>query len=218
MKALFFNCTLKQSPEASNTDALINQAVKEFTKLGVESEVIRVVDYNVKPGVTSDEGEGDDWPELLQKIRECDIFIIGSPIWVGYTCSVAQRVTERLDAVFYEEELHNLENGQYFFYNKVGGVLVTGNEDGAHNVTARILWALNEFGCTIPSNASAYWVGEAGPGPSYIKASGEKYEYTNNMVLMMAHNLMNMASLLKENPIQTDLTKLKERAREMSKS
>jgi multimeric flavodoxin WrbA len=216
MKALFFNCSLKASPEPSNTDALIQQAVTEFEKLGVTSEVVRVVDYNVKPGVESDEGEGDEWPQLLEKIRACDIFIIGTPIWVGFTCSVTQRVIERLDAVFYDEKTQDPVTGQYLFYNKVGGVVVTGNEDGAHNVTARVLWALNEFGCTIPPNASAYWVGKAGPGPSYIEDKGQTYEYTNNLVLMMTHNLASMAKLLKENPIKTDLKQLEKRAKEMS--
>jgi multimeric flavodoxin WrbA len=212
MKALIFNCTLKKSPAVSNTGALIDKVTDQFTKLGVTSEVVRIADYNVSPGTSSDEGDGDEWPKLLPKVRECDIFIIATPIWVGFTGSIAQRVIERLDAVFHEEELMDPETGQTIFYGKVGGVIVTGNEDGAHGVVSRVVWALNEFGCTIPPTANTYWVGKAGPGPSYLDDEGTRYLYTNKTLRHMTHNLAFMAGVLKKNPNPTNLNALTKEA------
>ena len=142
LKALIINCTLKKTAETSNTGALINKAVTEFKELGVETEVLRFLDYTVKHGTTSDEGDGDQWPLLLKKIQDSDIFIIASPVWVGHTSSTAQQIIERLDAMLHDEKMTNPENGQYMSYNKVAGVLVTGNEDGAHSVVAQLSWAL----------------------------------------------------------------------------
>lgn len=217
MKALIFNCTLKPSPSVSNTQALIDKVAAEFKKLDVDVETVRVADYDVAPGTSSDEGKGDEWPELLTKVRACDIFIIATPIWVGFTGSIAQRVIERLDAVFHEEACQDPETGQTFFYGKVGGTIVTGNEDGAHGVVARVNWALNEFGCTIPPTANTYWVGKAGPGPSYLEDGGTSYLYTNKTLRHMAHNLAYMAKVLKENPIPTNLNALTEEAKKESK-
>lgn len=215
MKALILNCTLKRSPKVSNTDALIDKVVHEFAGYRISSQVVRIADYVIHPGVSSDEGDGDEWPKIIPLIRECDIFIIATPIWVGFTGSLAQRVIERLDAVFYDKDLIDSKTGQYLLYGKVGGVIVTGNEDGAHNVVARVMWALNEFGCTIPPNANTYWVGEAGPGPSYLE-SGQKLLYTNETLRYMAHNLVYMAELLKKNPIPTNLNELSEEAKKVS--
>lgn len=216
MNALIFNCTLKKSPAVSNTGALIDKVVQQFTKLNVTSEVIRIADYQVSPGTSSDEGDDDQWPELLKKVRNCDIFIIATPIWVGFTGSLAQRVIERLDAVFHEKELMDPETGQTIMYGKVAGVIVTGNEDGAHNVVARVAWALNEFGCTLPPTSNTYWVGSAGPGPSYLEAGGEKSLYTNKTLRHMAHNLAYMAGVLAKNPIPTNLNALTEEAKKES--
>ncbi len=209
MKALILNCTLKKSPDKSHTEGLIKRSVEEFEKLEVDTEVLRVVDFNVLPGVESNMGEEDEWPIILEKIKECDIFIIGSPIWVGAESSITQRVIERLDATFYDKETQDPETGQYILYNKVAGVIITGNEDGAQYVMARVFMALNEFGATIPPNASSYWVGEAGPGPSYIDA-GQESKYTQRITTLMVQNLVEMAKLLKENPLKTDLNKLNE--------
>ncbi|WP_319508727.1 flavodoxin family protein [uncultured Methanolobus sp.] len=209
LKALFLNCTLKRSPEISNTRALIDKAVRLFEELGVESEIIRVVDYNVKFGVTSDEGEGDEWPLILEKIKACDILVIGSPIWFGVRSSVAQMVFERLDGTYGE---YDKETGQFPLYGKVGGVVITGNEDGAHDVAANTLFNLTHLGCTVPPNVDSYWVGDAGPGPSYIAAGGEKHLYTNKTVRYMVNNLAFFAKLLKENHIPTNINKLYEDA------
>ncbi len=216
IKALIINCTLKRSPATSNTEVLINKVIKEYEKIGVETESLRIVDYNIKPGVSSDEGEGDEWPEVFNKIKSCDIFILASPIWVGRTASTTQRIIERLDALFHEEDLMNKENGQFVSYNKVGGAIVTGNEDGAHSVTGHIIWAMQELGFTVPPNVNTYWVGKAGPGPSYIEAHGERHLYTNKTLRYLVHNTTYFAKLLKSNPIPTNLKKLSEEAKKES--
>ena len=214
LKALILNCTLKRSPEISNTRALIDKAVTLFHEQGVETEVIRVIDHNVRFGVSSDEGEGDEWPEILKKIKACDILIIGSPIWFGVRSAVAQMVLERLDGTYDESDP---ETGQFPLYGKVGGVVITGNEDGAHDVAANTLFNLSHLGCTIPPNVDTYWVGDAGPGPSYIEAGGDKHLYTNKTVRYMVNNLMYFANLLKEHPIPTNLRKLYEEAQKESR-
>lgn len=205
LKALFLNCTLKPSPAESNTQALIDKVAGLMEEQGVSTEAIRVVDYNVKFGVSSDEGEGDDWPKILAEIKAADILVIGSPIWFGVRSSVAQLVVERLDGT-YEEG--NAKTGQFPLYNKVAGVIVTGNEDGAHDVASNTLFNLSHLGCTIPPNADSYWVGPAGPGPSYIEAGGDKHLYTNKTARYMAANLVYMAKLLKDHPIPTNLKEL----------
>ncbi|MGB7002226.1 MAG: flavodoxin family protein [Halobacteriota archaeon] len=214
LKAVILNCTLKRSPEISNTRALIDKAVKLFHEQGVETEVIRVIDHNVRFGVSSDEGEGDEWPEILKKIKACDILIIGSPIWFGVRSAVAQMVLERLDGTYDESDP---ETGQFPLYGKVGGVVITGNEDGAHDVAANTLFNLSHLGCTIPPNVDTYWVGDAGPGPSYIEAGGDKHLYTNKTVRYMVNNLVYFANLLKEHPIPTNLRQLYEEAQKESR-
>ena len=214
LKAVILNCTLKRSPETSNTRALIDKAVTVFHEQGVETEVIRVVDHNVRFGVSSDEGEGDEWPEILKKIKACDILIIGSPIWFGVRSAVAQMVLERLDGTYDESDP---ETGQFPLYGKVGGVVITGNEDGAHDVAANTLFNLSHLGCTIPPNVDTYWVGDAGPGPSYIEAGGDKHLYTNKTVRYMVNNLVYFANLVKEHPIPTNLRQLYEEAQKESR-
>lgn len=214
LKALFLNCTLKKSPETSNTEAFIKQAEKIFKELDVETESVRVVDFDVKFGVTSDEENGDEWPLILEKVKQCDILIYATPIWRGDRGSVAKMVAERFDGVMSED---TEENGQYFTYNKVGGVMVDGNEDGAKKAISSICFDLSEHGFTVPVNAMTYYVGKAGPGPSYIEAGGDKHEFTNNMMLLMVHNLVHAAKVLKQNPYPTNVKALKERAGKMSK-
>ncbi|MEZ5334553.1 MAG: flavodoxin family protein [Methanolobus sp.] len=209
LKALFLNCTLKRSPDISNTRALIDKAVKLFEELDIESEVVRVVDYDVKFGVSSDEGEGDEWPLILEKIKASDIIVIGSPIWMGVRSSVAQLVMERLDGTYSESDP---ETGQFPLCGKVAGVVITGNEDGAHDVAATTLFNLTHLGCTVPPNVDSYWVGDAGPGPSYIEAGGERHLYTNKTVRYMVNNLAFFARLLKDNPIPANINMLYEDA------
>ena len=205
LNAFILNCTLKKSPKVSHTEALINKCVDLFKPLGVECEVVRPVDYNIPFGVSSDEGHGDEWPAILDKATRCDIIIIGTPIWFGVRSSVAQLVIERLDGTYGEGDP---KTGQFPLYGKVGGCIVTGNEDGAHDAAANTLFNFSHLGCTIPPNADCYWVGDAGPGPSYIDAGGDKHMYTNKTARYMTNNLAFFAKLLKDNPIPTNLKQL----------
>jgi len=216
MKALILNCTLKPTPESSNTDILCQKAAAEFEKLGVTTTILRPVDYNLLPGVASHMGEGDEWQKILDQILDVEIVVIASPIWVGQLGSVAKRVIERLNAIFHEKELSDPKTGQFLVYNKVAGALVTGNEDGAHYAIMNILWSMEEFGFTIPPNVNAYWVGVAGPGPSYAEAGGDRHLYTNKTYKVMVHNLVYFAELLKEHPIPTDMLKIEEEAKKES--
>ena len=200
LKAVFLNCTLKKSPEISNTEALCQTVIAWFDTMDVSSEIIRIVDYNVKFGVTSDEGDGDEWPVILEKVKAADIIVMAAPIWFGVRSSVCQMVIERLDGTYAERN----EVGQYPLYNKVAGCVVTGNEDGAHDVAANTLFNMTHLGCTVPPNVDTYWVGEAGPGPSYIEAGGADHPYTQRTTRWTAHNLVHMARILKANPIPAE--------------
>lgn len=213
LKAVILNCTLKKSPEVSNTRALIDKVIELMKPLGVESEVIRVVDYSIPFGVSSHEGDGDEWPSILNKLRAADIVIIGTPIWFGVRSSVAQLVIERLDGTYGEGDP---QTGQFPLYGKVAGVIVTGNEDGAHDAAANTLFNLSHLGCVVPPNSDCYWVGDAGPGPSYIEAGGDKHMYTNKTARYMAHNLTFFAKLMKQNPIPTNLKQLIAEAKQAS--
>lgn len=205
IKALFLNCTLKKSPRVSNTEALIRKVMGLMEPLGVETELIRVVDHNIPFGVSSDEGEGDEWPQILDRIKACDILVIGSPIWFGVRCAVTQLIIERLDGSYDEGAP---QTGQFPLYNKVAGCIVTGNEDGAHDAAGTTLFNLSHLGCVVPPNCDCYWVGDAGPGPSYIEAGGQKHMYTNKTARYLAHNTVFFARLLKEHPIDTNLNTL----------
>jgi multimeric flavodoxin WrbA len=197
LKAVLLNCTLKKSPELSNTGALMEIVVRHLNDLGVDCELIRVVDHEIPFGVVSDMGDGDEWPELLEKILATDILIVGTSIWFGVRNSVCQMVIERLDGTYNDTN----EVGQYPMYNKVGGVVVTGNEDGAHAAAETTLFNLSHLGFTIPPNADTYWVGDAGPGPSFIEANGKDHFYTQKTAGWMAHNVVHLARMLKEHPI-----------------
>ncbi len=213
LKAVILNCTLKKSPEISNTRALIDKVVSLMKPLGVSSEVIRVIDYDIAFGISSREGKGDQWPRILKKLKVADIIIIGTPIWFGVRSSVAQMVIERLDGTYEEADS---KTGQYPLYGKTAGVIVTGNEDGAHHAAATTLFNLTHLGCVVPPNADCYWVGDAGPGPSYIEAGGDQHMYTNKTARFLAHNVVYFAKLLKKHPIPTNLDKLTEEAEQAS--
>ena len=157
--AIAINCSLKPSTgEPSSTYKMIKLFAGEFKKHDIElAETIRIADYNVKPGVSSDEGDGDDWPDIRSRILDADILIFGTPIWLGQSSSIAQRVLERMDAFLGETD----DAGRTPSFNKVAVAAIVGNEDGAHRVTADLFQALNDVGWTIPAAASCYWVGEA---------------------------------------------------------
>ena len=214
LKALFLNCTLKPTPQVSNTQALVDKVAAIMRDLGVETETVRVVDHRVPFGVASDQGAGDEWPAILAKIEACQILVLAMPIWFGVRCSVAQLVIERLDGTY---EQRDPSTGQFPLYGKVAGAIVTGNEDGAHDCCATTLFNLTHLGCTIPPNVDCYWVGDAGPGPSYIEAGGDRHLYTNRTARYMAHNLVWGAKALRESPIPTDLRALDAEARAVSR-
>ena len=205
LKALFLNCTIKKSPEPSHTEALMRKIVDLYKPLGVESEIVRAVDHNIPFGITTDMGAGDEWPAILEKIVAADIFIMGMPIWFGVRSSVAQLVIERLDGTYNDGDP---ETGRFPLYNTVAGCVVTGNEDGAHAAAETTLFNLSHLGCFVPPNADCYWVGEAGPGPSYMEAGGDKHEYTNKTARYLAYNTAWLARLVKKHPIDTNLNEL----------
>ena len=159
LHAVAFNCTLKGSrgKEKSSTEVLLQQLLESLESHGVTSEIIRAVDHNILPGVEHDEGRGDDWPKLLKRLLAADIVILGTPIWLGQSCSVAKRVLERMDAFLSETD----ERGRMPSFGKVALAGIVGNEDGAHHITATVFQALNDVGWTIPAGAADYWVGEA---------------------------------------------------------
>ncbi len=206
LKALVLNCTIKYSPEESNTEALAQKLIdrmKEEDK-NLEVEMLRVTDYNVLfGGASNDMGNGDEWPIILEKVKACDIFIMAMPIWMGVRCSVGQMVIERLDGITKGPE------AQFPLYNTVAGVVVTGNEDGAHDVCANTLYNLAHFGCTVPPNTDVYWVGDAGPGASYIDAKGGLSPYVYRNIEMTAQNLIHGAKVLKAMPYPIDLRPIK---------
>lgn len=195
LSAIALNCTLKKSNgESSSTDAMIELLAGELKQRGVEfAGTIRVADHDVKPGVTSDEGEGDAWPELRRRILAADILIFGTPIWLGQPSSIAQRVAERMDAFLSETD----EQQRMPSYGKVAILAVVGNEDGAHNVSAKLYQALSDTGWTIPAGAVSYWVGEAMGGVDFqdLDQVPDKVKQT---AAMAASNAAHLAGLLKE--------------------
>lgn len=199
LKALFFNNTLKKSPALSNTEGLISVSEKIMKKNGVKTEVIRTVDHKIATGVYPDMKEygweNDEWPDLTRKVMEADILILCGPIWLGDNSSVMKQIIERLYAC---SSILNSQ-GQYAFYGKVGGCLITGNEDGIKHCAMNVLYSLQHIGYTIPPQADAGWIGEAGPGPSYLDkgSGGPENDFTNMNTTFMTWNLMHLASMLK---------------------
>ena len=214
LKCLFLNCTLKRSTHPSNTQALIDKLAGILTGLGVECETVRVVDFNIRFGAGMDEGDGDEWPKLLEKCLATDILVVATPVWIGDRSSVAKMVAERLDATTYGTD----QFGQHPMYNKVGGALATGEADGAQHAIASILYSMTIAGLTVPPNADCYWVGGAGgQGTPYTEAGGDDYYFVNERARWMAHNLAHMARALKTNPIRTHLKDLMEEAKGVSR-
>ena len=195
LKAFGLNCTLKAGPKTSSTQKLLDQLLSSLEEHGVKCSYDRVVDHDIKPGVSKDEGNGDAWPAMLRKIMDADIFVVATPIWMGQPSSVSKRVMERLDAVLDDID----EQGRYPTFGKVGIVAVVGNEDGAHHVTAEIYQALADVGFTIPGGSSTYWVGEAMGSKDYkdLKSSPKKVAEATKT---LASNAAHLAKLLKKSP------------------
>ncbi len=194
LKVLALNCTLKASPSPSSTDKLLTELLDALREYDAEGEMVRVVDFNIKPGVSSDEGAGDDWPALRKRVLAADILIIGSPIWLGQPSSVAKRVLERMDAFLDErDEMQRMPS-----YGKVGLAAAVGNEDGAHHVAAEVCQALAEVGFTIPSGGVTYWVGEAMGSKNYTDLDATP-KAVAEWTPVLASNAAHLAKLLKQN-------------------
>ncbi|HEV2412678.1 MAG TPA: flavodoxin family protein [Candidatus Saccharimonadales bacterium] len=200
LRALYINCTLKKSPEVSNTEGLIKISRHIMEKHGVKTELLRAVDHQIATGVYPDMREHgwevDEWPEIYKKVMAADILVICGPIWLGDNSSVTKRVIERL---YGNSSLLN-DAGQYAYYGKAGGCLITGNEDGIKHCAMNVLYSLQHLGYTIPPQADAGWVGDAGPGPSYLDpgSGGPENDFTNRNTTFMSWNLMHIANMLKK--------------------
>lgn len=200
LKAVYINCTLKPSPRTSHTGGLIEVSRQIMDTYGVDTEVIRAADYDIAPGMRPDMREQgfdhDAWPELYATVMAADILVLGGPIWLGDNSSIMKRVIERL----YGNSDQLNDAGQYAYYGKVGGGLFTGNEDGVKHCAMNVLYSLQHIGYTVPPQADAGWVGEAGPGPSYLDegSGGPANDFTNRTTTFMTWNLMHLASMLQD--------------------
>jgi multimeric flavodoxin WrbA len=196
MRALMLNCTLKPSPEDSNTEALARVVLEALAADGFETDSVRVVDHHVRPGVESDMGDGDEWPAIRAKLLSSDVLVLATPTWLGRPSSVAQRVLERMDAMLSEQD----DEGRPVAYNRVAGVVVTGNEDGAHHVISEIAGGLIDIGYTIPGQAWTYWNKGPGPGDSYLD-SEEGKDWSHSTGRAAASNLAAAARALAAKPM-----------------
>jgi multimeric flavodoxin WrbA len=196
VKALLINCTLKASPANSNTEALAEVVAEALRRDGVEVRSVRAVDHSIHPGVESDMGEGDEWPGIRAQILDAEILVFATPTWLGHPSSIAQRVLERMDAMISETD----EEERPVAYNRVAGVVVTGNEDGAHHVIAEVCGALGDIGFTIPGQAWTYWNKGPGPGEDYSETE-EGHEWSHSTGRAAAANLLAVARALQANPI-----------------
>ncbi|MEU3727377.1 NAD(P)H-dependent oxidoreductase [Streptomyces sp. NPDC031705] len=192
LRAVALVCTLTPSPAPSSSQLLAEQTMAALADHGVSGKTIRVVDHDVRPGVRTDMGDGDAWPEIRETILGTDILILSTPIWLGHPASVAQRVLERLDAELGESD----EEGRPLTYGKVAGICVVGNEDGAHKVSADLFQGLNDVGFTLPANAVTYWVGEAMQGTDYQDLD-ETPKKTAATTATLAANAAHLARRLK---------------------
>jgi multimeric flavodoxin WrbA len=191
MKALIINCTLKPSPGTSNTEALAAVVADKLRAEEVEVIEVRAVDKDIKPGVETDMGEGDEWPAIHDALLPADILVIATPTWLGRPASVTQRVLERMDAMISETD----DAERPVAYGKVAGVVVTGNEDGAHHVISEVAGALIDIGFTVPGQAWTYWNRGPGPGKSYLEDdSGHEWSKTTGETA--AQNLVAVAKAL----------------------
>ncbi len=204
LSAVFFNGTLTKSPGKSHTDLLIELSRSIMDKHGVKTEVIRTIDHDIATGVWPDMREhgwdSDEWPELYKKVMAADILVLAGPIWLGDNSSQTKKVIERL----YASSGDLNEAGQYAYYGKAGGCLITGNEDGIKHCAMNVLYSLQHLGYVIPPQADAGWIGEAGPGPSYGDDDGKGgkvglgNDFTNRNATFMTWNLMHVAKMLKD--------------------
>lgn len=196
MKALFISCTLKPSPAPSNTEALAAVVAEALQERGVTVDHVRLADLDVPPGVVTDLGGHDQWPDVHERLLDAEILVVVSPTWLGRPSSVAQRMLERMDAMLSETS----PDGTPVAYNRVAGVVVTGNEDGAHHVISEISGALADIGYTIPGQAWTYWNQGPGPGDEYPQTD-HGHEWSHSTGRLMAHNLHAVATALAATPV-----------------
>jgi multimeric flavodoxin WrbA len=195
LRALALNCTLKPSPAPSSTARMLGVVADALAEHEVATDAIRVVDHDIRPGVESDEGPGDEWPGIRQRIVDADILVVGTPIWLGAPSSVAKRVVERLDAFLGESD----DRGRMPAYSKVAITAVVGNEDGAHRCSADLYQWLADVGFTIPANAVVYWVGEAMGSTDFADLTDVPTK-TLTTAQQTASNAAHLARLLAESP------------------
>lgn len=200
LRAVFVNCTLKKSPELSHTQGLMDRSIALMRSQSVQVESVRLVDHDVALGVYPDMTEqgwdADGWVDLWPTVRDADILVVGSPLWLGEPSSVSRQLIERLYAM---SGMTN-ERGQYVYYGKTAGALITGNEDGVKHAAMSLLYGLQHIGYTIPPAADAGWIGEVGPGPSYLDegSGGPENDFTNRNTTFMTWNLLHTARRLKD--------------------
>jgi multimeric flavodoxin WrbA len=200
LTALFVNTTLKRSPETSNTEGLMKISMSNMETNGITVDLIRAVDHDLPPGVYPDMTEHgferDEWPSIFERVMAADILVVGTPIWLGQQSSICTRLIERL---YGNSGLLN-DAGQYAYYGRVGGCLVTGNEDGVKHCSMGVLYSLQHLGYTIPPQADAGWIGEVGPGPSYLDegSGGLENDFTNRNTTFMTWNLIHLARMLRD--------------------
>jgi multimeric flavodoxin WrbA len=193
--ALALNCTLTRSPDPSSTDLMCEHLANALRPHDVDLEVVRVVDRRVLEGVTADEGDGDEWPEIRARILGADIVVIATPIWLGNPSSVCRKVLERMDAFISETD----DEGRMITFGRVGVALTVGNEDGAHNVGAQVFQGLSDVGFTVPAGGQAYWVGEAMGSVDY-RDLDEVPEKVQATLATLAANAAHLAGLLAADP------------------
>jgi multimeric flavodoxin WrbA len=196
VKALILNCSLKPSPDPSNTAALAKVVADALREKDVEVSEIRLVDHQIKPGVETDMGEGDEWPAIHDQVLAAEILIVATPTWIARPSSIAQRMLERMDAMISETD----DEERPVAYNRVAGVVVTGNEDGAHHVISEVAGALGDIGFTVPGQAWTYWNKGPGPGEDYSETE-EGHEWSATTGKAAAANLFAVATALAERPI-----------------
>ncbi|MFJ5966713.1 flavodoxin family protein [Streptomyces sp. NPDC093060] len=197
MKALVINGTLKTSPALSDTEALASVVAARPAELDVKTESVRAVDPAIAPGVVTDAGDGDEWPGVHDRLLDSEILVVASPTWLGRPSSVAQRVLERMDAMM--SETH--DEDRPVARNRVAGVVVTGNEDGAHHVISEISGALTDIGCTLPGQAWTYWHLGPGPGPACLEEQRGR-DRAHSTGRTTADNLCGVARALAERPLK----------------
>lgn len=192
LRALVLCCTLKPTPAPSSSELLGRRVLEALSEHDVQGTLVRVVDHHVAFGVSTDEGDGDEWPLLRRQVLDADILVIATPIWMGQPASVCKVVLERLDAELGETD----DEGRMLTSGKVAGLAVVGNEDGAHHVTAEVYQALSDVGFTIPASGVTYWVGEAMQSTDYQDLDSEP-EKTAGTTKTLAANAAHLAGLLR---------------------